>query len=117
MADTILNLRHYEEKIYSEEWNKPIPNNLYVVALVEAPAFPGNGDEQHPEGHPLAVVCAAHYATTEGQRPNERLWGWIHLDPEAKKEIGQDLMTAGAEVGRWYYLILQPTRGCMSVGG
>lgn len=106
MADIILNLRHYEYKRYLTELRGAIPDNAYAVALVKTPPFPGNKEFHHPESSPLAVVCAAMYSITEGQRSGEKLWGWICLGPQSKDEIGKDLLDAGAEVGRWHYLVL-----------
>lgn len=113
MASTVLELRHYEEKYYYTEWSGVVSSDAYAVALVEAPSFPGERGGHHPESKFLIVICAARYKTQEGKRPGEKLWGWIHLGPDAKEEIGKDLARMNAEIGHWYYLSLSPESGEM----
>ena len=88
----------------SQYWMTYTPG-AYAVALVETPGFPAVA---HPECCSLAVVCAGEYECSESERPGEMLWGWYHLDPETKDDIGDALVAAECEVGRWYYMTIQP---------
>jgi len=103
MSGFVLALRAHEYKRYYDEYRGQIGPHVFAVALVPLLDFPGSA---HSEGRALSVVCASRYETSAGEIPNTMLWGWVHLDPEAKEEIGRDLEERGAEVNRWYYLEL-----------
>lgn len=66
----------------------------YLVALIATPPLPGDALEG---SDPLAVICA--------ERRGDR-WGWVHLSPDAKATIGEDLTNHDAAVGEWYYLAI-----------
>ena len=75
----------------------------YAVALVSTPEMPG---DSHPECHPLTVVCAGPYECKDSERPWESLWGWVVMDYYTKESIGDALVDAKCEVGRWYYMVI-----------
>lgn len=74
----------------------------YIVALVNAPAFPAEG---HEKSKPLGVMCAQRYRVVEGG-DDRVLWGWVHLTADTKSILGRDLYGRGAKPGRWYYLVI-----------
>ena len=101
MASVVLETRPSDYFEWLEEMPDEAVENVYALAFIEALPFPG---ECHPEGMLRSVVCAHQYVTEQGERSGEYLWGWIHLGPDAKEELGNALEGSGAEVGRWYYL-------------
>lgn len=72
----------------------------YCAALLRTPEFPGL---QHDASLPYAVVAIQEYRVKGDMR-----WGWIHIPPESKAQIGDLLMKANAEPDRWYWLLVSP---------
>ncbi len=101
MASVVLETRPSDYFEWLEEMPDEAIKNVYALAIIEALPFPG---ERHPEGTPFSVVCAHQYITEQGERSGEYLWGWVHLGPDTKKELGDALENGGAEIGKWYYL-------------
>lgn len=98
----VLSIRAGEQTVYHNEI--PDAKRVYAVALIKVPAFP---DDAHPESNSLSVICSERYTAAEGQVNDKPLWGWVHLTPDAKNLIGSDLVESNAEIGKWYYLVLQ----------
>lgn len=106
MAEATLAIRDGEGRQY---FVGPTPppiikgdERIYGVALVESPPLPGN---RHPRSNPLLVCCIANYPT---QDHLETAWGWIHLTPDTKELIGNDLVELACKVGTWIWLMLTP---------
>lgn len=101
MASLILETRPSDHFELLEEVPTEDAENVYALALLHTPSFPG---DHHPEGEPFAVVCALQYVTDDGECAGEYLWGWVHLGPETKEELGSMMKDGGADCNRWYYL-------------
>jgi hypothetical protein len=71
--------------------------DLYAVALVDM-HFPWKRVEP---SSPYAVVCMHYSVWGSGEG-----WGWTHIEPDTKEDIGRDLTEMSAEPGQWYYMIL-----------
>ena len=57
---------------------------------------------------PYVVACMQY--TTWGDN-TERAWGWVHLDPGAKRIIGEELAAmAPKRLGEWIYMAIR--QGC-----
>jgi hypothetical protein len=97
MKDVVLSFRPGEHRTYYDE----LQGDEYAVMLLDIPSLP---EEHHPECMAMTVLCAQQYVCTESERPDELLWGWVHLTPDAKEAIGQDLEEGGASKGLWYYM-------------
>lgn len=104
MPEATLAIRAWDAKEYFEAVEPPPTlraEAVYGVALVAAPLLP---DSKHPRCAPFSVVCIANYRTLDHP---ETAWGWIHLTPETKEEIGDDLVEWGATPGKWYWLVMR----------
>lgn len=98
----LLTLRPGEAVHFYKEWKGDIPPNVFAVSLINTPSAPG---ENHPEAWSLALICMGHYICSGGQRPGEKLWGWMSLvDKEDRELIADALLNADAELGYWYYI-------------
>lgn len=72
----------------------------YCVALLSPPTLPG---EAHNNTVFYAVVAVQQYRVNGVLR-----WGWVHIPPESKQQIGDLLLKAHAEPNRWYWLLVSP---------
>lgn len=101
MAETTLSIRPGETiGISPEPIEARTGEHVYIGALIETPPFPGVG---HGASHPLTVAVAQVYPV---QSTGETAWGWIHLTPESKEELGSLMLKAKIAPGVWYYLLV-----------
>lgn len=80
------------------------PYQVYAVALVKTLPFPGTS---HAECDLLTLICAQMYQTSEGENTESELWGWVHMDFETKSDIGSYMLENDAEIGKWYFLVVE----------
>ena len=93
---------YFEWAEYDDKASHPY---VYAVMLLRTPGLPG---EAHPETKLCTVLCAQRHACKEGERAGESLWGWVHLDRDAKEHIGRDLEGMGVTRGAWFVLEVVP---------
>jgi hypothetical protein len=74
--------------------------NVFAVCAVEPPEFPGKRELNYRADPPRAIIAITYYPNLDG-------WGFIHLEPDTKRVIG-DLMfdKLHCENDRWYWLVL-----------
>ena len=75
--------------------------NMYAVCLAPTPEYPPRAASTRCV--PLAVLCLQFATWGHDMFPS---WGWIHIDADSKRLIGQDLEDNEAEPGKWYYMTL-----------
>jgi hypothetical protein len=98
-AGATLAFRPDEVRTYTSEM-PDVLGTFYAVCLMESPPWP-EGDVS-PQCQPLVVACIQFAAWGSHMFPS---WGWVHLDPDAKAIVGEDLEELTTP-GRWVYMTL-----------
>lgn len=99
LGDATLALRPYEIIRISDNRLEP-KRNVFGVAIAPVPDLPGPRESKWRDTRPAAIVAITFFPHLDG-------WGFIHLEPETKKAIG-DMMfdRCNCETGKWYRMDL-----------
>jgi hypothetical protein len=74
--------------------------DVFAVCVLEPPEFPGDREKKFRADSPRVVAAITWYPHLEG-------WGFIHLEGDTKRVIGDLLFDKmHAETDRWYWLVL-----------
>lgn len=87
-------------KLSAESPNNPQGPNIFAICVLDTPIFPGQREKTYRDEPPKAIVAITYYPNLEG-------WGFIALEPETKRVIGDLLFDKlQAESGKWYWLVI-----------
>ena len=75
------------------------PNYQFAVCLTAAPKFPDNGKEDKP----IVAKYKGFYVTVIAANDDLGAWGWVNLNSEEKKVIGNTLMDMGVAFDEWLW--------------
>jgi len=94
-----LAFRNHEKRTYYHEIPENYPDlpSLYAVAMIDG-HFPWHKVE--PSGDYI-IACLEYTTWKDGEG-----WGWIHLEPDTKIDIGIDLTEWEAVPDQWYYMVV-----------
>jgi hypothetical protein len=102
-AGATLSFRPDEVRAYRFDELPDVFGTFYAVTLLDSPPWP-EGDVS-PQCKPFVVACIQFAEWGSHMFPS---WGWVHLDPDARAIIGEDLEEIGAPPGKWIYMIIEP---------
>jgi hypothetical protein len=101
LAGATLSFRADEIRTYYYVEPKDSPN-LYAVTFLSAPTWPEGTVSSRCKSLAIGCIQFAHWK--DEANPS---WGWVHLDPDAKAIIGEDLESFEFGPDQWIYMVIE----------